>query len=251
MSSRRTSSVPRCCFSQNALLWFEVLPDAHRFVAGAPRCCAMQRDPSPGRQAACNSPSEGTRFRQSRQSRPEHPGVSDGNQGCCWCPPSPLSVLVSLLRFKCDFACSLRSDGCHCRRNLHRHIHRRVAPPVRHSCCVQAAPLAPSDFGHHFCEARLFQRSPHHRLLVCWCVGSVVWLPRLRVKTTQLRGSSCAPSSCGLAGAGTLAPGSIRCPELIAAVRFLIAMVVVDLSRCFCFAKTFWICLEEEQLLEE
>jgi hypothetical protein len=75
----------RCCFSQNALLWFEVLPDAHRFVAGAPRCSAMQRDPSPGRQAACNYPSEGTRFRQSRQSRPEHPGVSDGNRGCCWC----------------------------------------------------------------------------------------------------------------------------------------------------------------------
>jgi hypothetical protein len=75
----------RCCFSQNALLWFEVLPDDHRFVAGAPRCYAMQRDPSPGWQAACNSLSEGTRFRQSHQSRPEHPGVSDGNQGCCWC----------------------------------------------------------------------------------------------------------------------------------------------------------------------
>ena len=39
----------------------------------------MQRDPSPGRRVACNSPSERTRFRQSRQSRPEHPGVSDGN----------------------------------------------------------------------------------------------------------------------------------------------------------------------------
>jgi len=37
------------------------------------------------RQVACNSPSEGSRFRQSRQSRPEHPGVSDGNEGCCWC----------------------------------------------------------------------------------------------------------------------------------------------------------------------
>jgi len=80
----------RCCFSQNALLWFEVLPDAHRCVAGAPRCSAMQGDPAPGRLAACNSPSEGTRFRQSRQSRPEHPGVSDGNQGCCWWGPSQL-----------------------------------------------------------------------------------------------------------------------------------------------------------------
>jgi hypothetical protein len=35
--------------------------------------------PAPGQRAACNSPSEGTRFRQSRQSRPEHLGVSDGN----------------------------------------------------------------------------------------------------------------------------------------------------------------------------
>ena len=40
---------------------------------------AMQRDPSPGRLAASNSPSEGTTLSQSRQSRPEHPGVSDGN----------------------------------------------------------------------------------------------------------------------------------------------------------------------------
>jgi len=39
----------------------------------------MHNDPSPGRREECNSPSEGTRFRQSRQSRPEHPGVSDGN----------------------------------------------------------------------------------------------------------------------------------------------------------------------------
>jgi len=39
----------------------------------------VECDPSPGRRVACNSPSEGTRFRQSRQSRPEHPGVSDGN----------------------------------------------------------------------------------------------------------------------------------------------------------------------------
>ena len=39
----------------------------------------MQRDSSPGRWVACDSPSEGTTFRQSRQSHPEHPGVSDGN----------------------------------------------------------------------------------------------------------------------------------------------------------------------------
>jgi len=85
MSSTRTSSIPRFCFSQNALLWFEVLPEAHRFVAGAPRCCAMQRDPSPWRLAACNFPSEGTRVHQCRQSRPDQLGFSDGNQGSCWC----------------------------------------------------------------------------------------------------------------------------------------------------------------------
>jgi len=33
--------------------------------------------------------------------------------------------------------------------------------------------------------------------------------------------------------------GSTRRPESIAAVRFSIAIVVVDVMRCFCFAKTF------------
>jgi len=37
----------------------------------------MQRDPSPGRRDACNSPSEGTRFRKSSQSRPDLLGLSD------------------------------------------------------------------------------------------------------------------------------------------------------------------------------
>jgi len=41
----------------------------------------VERDPSPGRRVACNSASEGTTFRQNHQSRPEHPGVSEGNQG--------------------------------------------------------------------------------------------------------------------------------------------------------------------------
>jgi len=39
----------------------------------------VQRDLSPWGRVACNSPSEGTMFRQSRQSCPEHLGVSDGN----------------------------------------------------------------------------------------------------------------------------------------------------------------------------
>jgi len=40
---------------------------------------SMQRDLSSVRREACASLAEGTMFRQSRQSRPEHPGVSDGN----------------------------------------------------------------------------------------------------------------------------------------------------------------------------
>jgi len=39
----------------------------------------MILDASPGRRVASNSPAEGTRFRPSRQSHQEHPGVSDGN----------------------------------------------------------------------------------------------------------------------------------------------------------------------------
>jgi hypothetical protein len=87
----------RCCFSQNAQLWFEVLPDAPRFVAGAPRCSAMERDTSSGRREACDSPSEGTRFCQSCQSCPEHPGVSDGNWGCCWCSSKEMQALGRLI----------------------------------------------------------------------------------------------------------------------------------------------------------
>jgi len=49
------------------------------FVAGICRCSAMKCNPSPGRLEVCNSPSDGTRFRQSRQSHSEHPGVLDGN----------------------------------------------------------------------------------------------------------------------------------------------------------------------------
>jgi hypothetical protein len=45
----------------------------------------MQRDPSLGQRIASDSPSEGTRFRQSRQSHSEHPGVSDRDWSCCWC----------------------------------------------------------------------------------------------------------------------------------------------------------------------
>jgi hypothetical protein len=49
----------------------------------------------------------------------------------------------------------------------------------------------------------------------------------------------CALSSGGPDPAGKQPPVSIRRPESIAAVRFPIAIVVVDLTRCFCVAKTF------------
>jgi hypothetical protein len=59
--------------------------------------------------------------------------------------------------------------------------------------------------------------------------------------STRWHGFVCVLSSCGLAGAGTLAPGSIRRPESIAAVRFVVAITVVDLSRWFscrgCFSR--------------
>jgi len=38
----------------------------------------------PGGRETFNFPSDGTRFSQSRQSRLEHPRVSDGNYSCCW-----------------------------------------------------------------------------------------------------------------------------------------------------------------------
>jgi len=39
----------------------------------------MQCDASPGQREVCDPRSMGTMFRQSHQSCPEHPGVSDGN----------------------------------------------------------------------------------------------------------------------------------------------------------------------------
>jgi len=48
-------------------------------------------------------------------------------------------------------------------------------------------------------------------------------------ESTQFRGFFSAPSSVSPDGAGKFAPGSIRRPESIAAVRFPIAIVVVDL----------------------
>ena len=81
------------------------------------------------------------------------PPVSEGPGGRRDLTPSPLSVLVSLHRLKCVFVCSPRSDGCHRCRHLHRHIHSRVAPPVRRFSLVQASPRAHSAFGHHFCQS--------------------------------------------------------------------------------------------------
>jgi len=55
------------------------------------------------------------------------PPVTGGRRGLA--PPSPFSILVSLHRLKNSCACCLRGDGCR-RRHLHRHVHRRVTPPI-------------------------------------------------------------------------------------------------------------------------
>ena len=44
----------------------------------------MQHDTLPGQREACDSRSEGLRFRQRSQSRPEHLGVSDGDLSHFW-----------------------------------------------------------------------------------------------------------------------------------------------------------------------
>jgi hypothetical protein len=59
--AQKPRSQRRCCFSQDAQLLFEVLPDAPRVVPGGPRCSDIHHDRSPGRWEACNSPSVGTR----------------------------------------------------------------------------------------------------------------------------------------------------------------------------------------------
>jgi len=68
-------------------------PHPLRLVTEIHFAIAMQRNPSPGRRVACNPLSEGTRFRQSRQSRLEHPGDSDRNLRCCWWGNSQLAQL--------------------------------------------------------------------------------------------------------------------------------------------------------------
>jgi hypothetical protein len=89
----------------------------------------------------------------------------------------------------------------------------------------------PIDILLMFCEAHLFQGSPRLRLLGGRRVGSIVFFAKTWREPTQLRGFLCVPSSRGPDGAGKLALGSIRRPELNAAVRFSIAIVVVDLTR--------------------
>jgi len=114
-----------------------------------------------------------------------------------------------------------------------------IAISVGGSLLPSASPLPPSDFGHHFCEVRLFQVIPHRRLLVCRHVGSVMFFAKTSREAAQLRGFLRAPSFSGLAGSGKLAQGSIRLPESITVVLFSLAVVVVDLTRCFCFANSF------------
>jgi len=68
----------------------------------------MQRDPSPGRHAECNSLSEHTRFCQSCQSHPEQPDLSDGNQGRCWWVT--LSIQGSSADDRAELTCNASFD---------------------------------------------------------------------------------------------------------------------------------------------
>jgi hypothetical protein len=79
MISRHTSSIPKeDVFSK--LLFSD--STCSQVLAGAPEghyISLVDPDPSPGRWAPCNTLAEGKRFRQSRQSSPEHLGASDAN----------------------------------------------------------------------------------------------------------------------------------------------------------------------------
>ena len=166
-------------------------------------------------------------------------------------PPSLLSVLISSHRLKCVFAHSHHGNACNSCRHLHCHIHRHVAtlvcrfsrvqtaPPVCRCSRIYTASLAPSDFHYHFCEARLFQVSPCHCLLICQCVGSVAFFAKPSGDAAQLCGFLCAPSYSSRAGAGKLTPGSIGYPESITAVHFSIPIVLVDLLPNFLFRRDF------------
>ena len=67
MISRRISSVPK----------EDVFPRLLYSDSTPSQVLPVNSDPSPGGREAFTSPAEGTRFCQSGQSRPEHPGVSD------------------------------------------------------------------------------------------------------------------------------------------------------------------------------
>jgi len=64
---------PRLLYSDST--FSQVLPRAPKGHYISP----VNSDPSPGWQEGCYARSEGTRFYQSRQRRPEHLAVSDGN----------------------------------------------------------------------------------------------------------------------------------------------------------------------------
>jgi len=128
------------------------------------------------------------------------PAVAGGRLGLT--ARSQFSVLVSSPRLKSGCACSLRGDGC-CRcRHPHCHIHRRIAPPVSRFSIIQVTLPAHSQFGYHFCQARL-------RVLIVAYPLAVAVTAKPLCTPTPLRGFLCALSSCCHAGAGTLSPKSI------------------------------------------
>jgi len=97
MISRRTSTIPKEMAAgemhKHCQALCKQLPHNHSHCKECNTCVVLlvrichqkvqdvsvKRDMWPRRRVAWNSASDGTMLRQSCQSRPEHPGVSDGN----------------------------------------------------------------------------------------------------------------------------------------------------------------------------
>jgi hypothetical protein len=141
---------------------------------------------------------------------PPVPGAQGGRQSLA--TPPPLPVLVSLCRLKLGRAGCINGDGAHRCRNLHRHIHRCVAPLVSHFYRVQVTPVAHCDFANHFCEVHQFSRvvfvvacslavaSHQSRLPPSLCPNPLTWVGSCVCAFLR----TCPPSSSGPAVLGGL-----------------------------------------------
>jgi len=126
---------------------------------------------------ACISPSDCMRFRQSRQSRPEHPAVSDGHWSCCWwCTPRLVTFISQC--FSCCHHIPYIFPLCSQHFNLYLWATALVWSTLK---CVASAPsytwrllywfsqfkdLATQDFGCNNCYA--LSEACSNRNLYCW-----------------------------------------------------------------------------------